>query len=342
MASKRKFSEEREASSSATSVECAIQSISPMKKSKKGNDYYVGEGSDGRKSLRFIGFDSQSNEKLSSFQSKGQSVSIRNCTTKSGDKEDEIFINRNTVIEESSKTIDIKPTIIQTKPIRDITELEDGVMVHVRAKILSAEPPRAVSRGLVQDAIIGDGSYTIGLSIWEENINKLEVLKTYKLQGLYTRTYQGIRSLTFTRNSRYYLEEEDSIPIHADDEQLDTLFGAKIMGVQNFCLHIQCINCTNNVLFETNFSIIVRCSSCKVLQSIESRQYEVSTNIIVMSGTEKKTLKLTKDLILKVLDIDDSNEFSEEMECNLLRTPTMDIEYNKSNSYVKDITFNKL
>uniref|UniRef100_A0A1X7UW72 Uncharacterized protein n=1 Tax=Amphimedon queenslandica TaxID=400682 RepID=A0A1X7UW72_AMPQE len=95
-------------------------------------------------------------------------------------------------------------------------------------------------------------------------------------------------------------------------------------------------------LFETNFNTIVRCSTCKVIQSIESKPYEVSTNIIVMSGTEKKMLKLTRDLILKVLDIDDPTEFSKEMICNLLRTPTMDIEYNKSNSYVKDITFNKL
>uniref|UniRef100_A0A1X7VGY1 Uncharacterized protein n=1 Tax=Amphimedon queenslandica TaxID=400682 RepID=A0A1X7VGY1_AMPQE len=101
MSLKRKLCEtskdEGESSSATTSVECAIQSLSPMKKSKKGNNYYVGVGSDGQKSLRFIGFDSESNKTLNSYQMKGQSVSIRNCTLKPGEKEDEVFINRNTV-----------------------------------------------------------------------------------------------------------------------------------------------------------------------------------------------------------------------------------------------------
>ena len=335
MSLKRKFEESE--GSNITEVQCAIESLSPMKKSKKGNEYYVGVGSDGQKNLRFIGFDSESNKKLTSFQLKGQSVSIRNCTKKPGEKEDEIFINRNTQIEQSPKKIVVKRTLFKTKTIREIMEVEDDIMVHLRAKIIKAEPPRAVSKGLVQDLVLSDGSHTIGLSVWEENINQLQVMKTYKLESLYTRTYQGTRTLTFTRNSTYHLEEEN-IPVDAEDEKLDILVDAKIIGVQNFCIHLKCIHCNNNVLFGANFDTIVRCSSCNVLQSIEDRHYEVSTNVIATNGTDTKMLKLSKDIILKVLDIDDPTELAEEMESNLLRTPKMDIEYNESNNYVKDIT----
>ena len=154
-------------------ITCMIQSLSPMKKSKKGNDYYTGVCSDGKKSIRIIGFDTQTNQQLLSHKSKGETVAIKNCTMKEGQSEEmEVFINRSSKIEYSPKKIDVKPIIVPDKTIRKILALEDGVVVNLKAKVLSAELPRTVSIGLVQDVVLTDGHNTIDLSVWEENTNK--------------------------------------------------------------------------------------------------------------------------------------------------------------------------
>ena len=120
-------------------VECVLQSLSPMKKSKKGNDYYTGMGSDGKKSICFIGFDSHTNKQLMSYRRKGESVAIKNCTVKTGPTDEiELFINCTTKIEYSAKKIDAKPVLIPDKTILEVLALEDDV-VNLKAKVLSAE-----------------------------------------------------------------------------------------------------------------------------------------------------------------------------------------------------------
>ena len=323
-------------------VECVIQSLSPMKKSKKGNDYYTGMGSDGKKSIRFIGFDSHTNEQLMSYQRKGESVAIKNCTVKTGPTDEiELFINRTTKIEYSPKKIAVKPIVIPDKTILEVLALEDGVIVNLKAKVLSAEPPRVVSKGLVQDIIVTDGCSTIGITAWEENTNKLEEFKSYKFENLYTRSYQGVKTLTLSRNSSYSIindEIQAQDPTHGDMEHM---VDARIVGVQNFCIYLPCLNCNSNLPLSTHFNTAVRslrCTSCSVLQSIDEREYEVSTNIIASNGTTKKNLRMCTELILKVLDIKDG-KLHDDMEESLLKTPTLDISYTERNNYVKDIVF---
>uniref|UniRef100_A0A1X7U2L1 Replication protein A OB domain-containing protein n=1 Tax=Amphimedon queenslandica TaxID=400682 RepID=A0A1X7U2L1_AMPQE len=320
-------------------ITCMIQSLSPMKKSKKGNDYYTGVCSDGNKSMRIIGFDSHSNEQLLSYKSKGETVAIKNCTVKTGPSEEiELFINRTSKIEYSPKKIDVKPIVVPDKTIPEILALEDGVIVNVTAKVLSAELPRSVSRGLVQDVVLTDGHNTIDLSVWEENTNKLEPLKSYNFESLYTRSYRGTRTLTLSRQSTFTLTDHIT-EVEPDDEKIDIVIDAKIVGVQNFCIHISCINCRNNLPLSTTFSQYLRCSNCSVLQSIYEREYDVTTNLIVVGRDDPlRNMKACKDIIVKILQIEDS-ALGEEMEESLLRTPKMDILFSERSNYVKDIKF---
>ena len=54
----------------------------------------------------------------------------------------------------------------------------DGVAVNLKAKVMAVELPRAVGTGLVQDVMLHDGANTVSLSVWDDNVNKFEVLKT--------------------------------------------------------------------------------------------------------------------------------------------------------------------
>ena len=227
-------------------------------------------------------------------------MAIKNCTVKTGPTE--LFINRTTKIEYSPKKIYVKPIVIPDKTILEVLALEDGVIVNLKAKVLSAEPPRVVSKGLIQD-IVTDGCSTIGITEWEENTNKLEEFKSYKFENLYTRSYQGVKTLTLSRNSSYSIINDEILaqdPTHGDMEHM---VDARIVGVQNFCIYLPCLNCNSNLPLSTHFNTAVRCTSCSVLQSIDERVYEVSTNIIASNRTTKKNLRMCTELILKALDI---------------------------------------
>ena len=238
-------------------------------------------------------------------------------------------------IEYSPKKIDVKPIIVPNKTIREILALEDGVVVNLKAKVLSAELPRTVSKGLVQDVVLTDGHNTIDLSVWEDNANKLEPSKSYDFEGLYTRSYRGTKQLTLSQQSIFTVND-NSPEVEPDD---DIVIDAKIVGVQNFCIHLSCINCKNNLPLSTTFTQYIRCSSCSVLQSIYEREYDVTSNIIIVGRDESvRNMKACKETILKILEIEDG-ALNEEMEESLLRTPKMDVLFSERSNYIKDITF---
>ena len=69
--------------------------------------------------------------------------------------------------------------------------MADGTKVTLRATVVSLAPVRAVSTGRVQDVTICDSSGSINLSVWEENVDKLEIGKQYKFSDIYVHSYQG-------------------------------------------------------------------------------------------------------------------------------------------------------
>ena len=61
-----------------------LASISPMKKSKGGCCYFDGSLTDGKKSIRVVGFDTKNQQKLAHFKNKNKPVAIVNCEVKEG------------------------------------------------------------------------------------------------------------------------------------------------------------------------------------------------------------------------------------------------------------------
>ena len=83
MAAKRKlefedYSQVAEEAGSAD-IHGVVTSLSPLKRSKKGNNYYHGQLCDGKQSLRFVGFASNQQKMLEEFLEGRKSVQISNC-----------------------------------------------------------------------------------------------------------------------------------------------------------------------------------------------------------------------------------------------------------------------
>ena len=86
------------------------------------------------------------------------------------------------------------------------------------------------------DVVLTDGHNTIDLSVWEENTNKLEPSKSYGFEGLHTRSSRGTKQLTLSPQSIFTVTDNFT-EVEPDDEKIDIVIDAKIVGVQNFCIH---------------------------------------------------------------------------------------------------------
>jgi ssDNA-binding replication factor A large subunit len=175
-------------------IHCAIETLSPVKKSQKGVSYYHGVVTDGKNRVPIVGFDTGTQQKLSCFHLRNETVHLDNCLIKKKSQSDdfEILLNKATVVTPSPKKFDVSKVSVETAEdlkIGDLDTIEDGTKVTLKGVVVSLAPVRAVSTGRVQDVTIYDPSGSVNLSVWEENINKLEVGKHYKFCNVYVHSF---------------------------------------------------------------------------------------------------------------------------------------------------------
>jgi DNA-directed RNA polymerase subunit RPC12/RpoP len=334
----------------AGQLHCAVQYISPVKKSQTGIGYYTGTVTDGNRTARIVGFDETTQKQLSSFQNS--SIQLQNCNIKKSRSDElEIMIGRNTIIQKSPKKFDIsfeksvqndevESSTLEVKKIADLREIDIGTAVSVKARIAAVEPARAVSTGVVQDIVIADGTGSIRMSVWEINVDKIQLHGSYQFTNLYVRTYLDEKYLTLSRKSVYEVIADDLISAVYNEEVDcdDLLTNATIVGTQNFNVHYSCFNCSTKLPDETDDALI-RCTKCKVLQSIRNRDCKVSCNVFFQTDTEVKLLKASTDIVQQIVGTE-VDFFSKKVELLMLKEKRSCVSYSRNTSFVKTIQFN--
>ena len=110
-------------------VHCAVEILSPVKKAKSGRlSYFDGRVTDGKKKLRFVGFNEGLQTKLSALNEEGQAVELQNCQIKRGRANDlEIHLDKSTSVVPSPKKI--SQTSRVAVKICEISSFNDGSIV---------------------------------------------------------------------------------------------------------------------------------------------------------------------------------------------------------------------
>ena len=114
MAAKRKlqFSDYSEVNSEASNVDIhgVVTSLSPVKKSRAGSNYYISQVCDGKQKLRFVGFSTTQQKQLTEMKEKKQSIELQNCQIKKSIRDSdklEILLKGATKILPSTKQFDV-------------------------------------------------------------------------------------------------------------------------------------------------------------------------------------------------------------------------------------------
>lgn len=95
--------------------------------------------------------------------------------------------------------------------------LPEMTNVSIRARILSIQMPHPVrsksgKQLRVAEAILGDTSGRIPLTLWQNQIYKVKVNQVLEIKDAYATEYLGITKLTLGRNGTLEVIEDPSFP----------------------------------------------------------------------------------------------------------------------------------
>ena len=148
MAAKRKlFSDYSKVESEDPNADIhgVVTSLSPIKKSRIGSNYYIGQVCDGKQKLHFVGFSTSQQKQLNELKDQSQSVELQNCQIKKSIRDSdklEVLLKGATKILPSSKEFDVSPLEYDdNKPkeimLCEVDKLPTHTLVTAKVKVYS-------------------------------------------------------------------------------------------------------------------------------------------------------------------------------------------------------------
>lgn len=308
MATKRKRESDdlkiSEIQSTATDVNVhgIITQLSPVKVSKKNEKvrYFDGKLTDGKKSLRIVSFEPILRPEMDKARINKTPITIMNCQVKEktefthgNDTTYEILASTRSKVHASPHKIDLPDNFVTSDQPSQITlsEIEDltcGQQVSIRAKVvhLDTSMPIQSRNGKLlhkQESIIADETGQIRLVLWEENIDKLVIEKSYKLDNLTIRMYNDIKYLSMSSSSIVEsIQDIGSVASpSADDDVIpdngNRILDGSIIVILSTETYPSCIRCQGKITCTSEFGKIGQCQRCHCKLKVSSC---VDTNIM--------------------------------------------------------------
>ena len=144
--------------------------------------------------------------------------------------------------------------------------------VNLNVKALQVTPSCTVPTGKQkQDVIIADSTGTIKLTLWGNEIGKLEANTSYQLLRMTICTYNGYKYVNFPKEGGSFTTIDDIGEVATNDNHLnvsDNIQDAEICGVSGLFKYKSCLKCKSKA--EVTSAKFARCTnpSCKMLQKV--------------------------------------------------------------------------
>ena len=350
MATKRKleFEDYSQVNDEVGSVDIhgVVTSLSPIKKSKKGNNYYHGQVCDGKKSLRFVGFASSHQKIFQEFLDKKECVEIRNCQIKKSNRDSdklELLVKGGTKIYSSTKKFDVSAVEFQNAEamniiLNQVDEIEVYTIISVDVKVASCGEPVTLGTRRKQEVKVVDTTAWAVVQLWEDNIGLLVEGHSYKLKQFRIVEYENVKSIAMCWEGSETLSIEElenvvDLPVIAAvvKEDCISLQNPEIAAVYKLEAFFKCLRCGSRT--EPAKLDEARCCNqeCGILnKSIFCDSFR-SVEVLFVKGCRRIALTAFGEMIAELLG-DDEMVPTEEA---LLRCPPIvELKY-KNNEIVK-------
>jgi hypothetical protein len=246
-----------------------ITELSPVKKSKKNPqvEYFDGKLSDGQKSLRMVCFKKDLHSNIAKAKEEKSIVTLTNCRVKSsaGQNQLEILLTDTSRLLPATKSFDIDGIEVDTalktetpamevSSLLDLDNIVDNQVITIVVKVVIVRSFETVTTkdGRIlkkQDCTVADRYGTCRLVLWEEDIEKLEEKKSYRLKNVAVRSFENTKYLSFSRKTDLEVVEDigevnidDDLVMNEDKKQV---FEGEVVSILSFDNYWNCNACYN-------------------------------------------------------------------------------------------------
>lgn len=311
-----------------------VASVSPLKKGRTCN-YFEGFITDGSSKLRVVGFNPGQQKTIKQFMDTKETLQLTDCEVKQARRGNsmEILLKGNTEIKESPKKfklskLDLDDETPSNIKLADLDSRSVYDRVSVTVKVLKCSDPVHVSNDKKkQDITIADLSAVSKITLWQENIGKVQTGMSYNLDNFMVREYASTKFLTYLRHCEVKLCGADS------DKEETTLSDALIVAVLQLDSYKSCLRCKARV--EPESPPLGRCSKpdCTMLQRYDVCSEHISAKLLFKDSRDMHTLYGYGDMVKNLSGITDSTALTED---SLLRIPKCSTLTHNENNVITD------
>ncbi len=147
--------------------------------------------------------------------------------------------------------------------------VQNNQRVSVTAKALRLCDKLEVKPGLFkQDVTLSDSTGTARITLWQDDIGKLEAEKSYHIQNLLVRSYDGSKYLTPPKSGSTITPKDDIGAVEEpEDDDKNELDEAEVIAVSYIAANKCCVSCKGKV--DSLDDRIGRCMKCCTTQRLD-------------------------------------------------------------------------
>ena len=242
---------------------------------------------DGKKKVRFVGFNSDQRERIEELKSK--SVELSDCAVKKQKYSDplEIVVSDKTDIAECAKVITVDADFVSRKTIimEQIGILNAGEEVQLVGKVCCVGATTVIDNGSqLQEVVVADKTGKCNLTLWAGDVGSLNEDQSYKYSNLKVKRFCNANTLVFGRNSSAVKMDDigETVPFTKAVCEEHVLDYCEVIGVQCFELVLICISCKGKT--QQLEDSLVKCDSCGILQRMENCTLSVYAKLRIRSN----------------------------------------------------------
>ena len=190
-----------------------VTELSPVKLNRKNQEYFSGKISDGKKTMRVLSFEPTLHGAMEKSRIDGNPNQIKEALLRyasgSEDTPFEIWTSRRSHVESSSeKSFDL--TDVEKKysvvALEDLVNIAVNERVVVSIKVVDMEETRTTQNKYgkeftMQNVMVADGTAQCQVVLWENEVGKLELDKSYRLENVAVCVFNDVKHLSFQRYS---------------------------------------------------------------------------------------------------------------------------------------------
>lgn len=196
--------------------------------------------------------------------------------------------------------------LVLTISLDKLPDMQEYNKVNVKAKIANISPPQTVNGGKKkQEIVLADETGTATLTLWEADIDSLQLSQSYAFTKLVVRIFLDNHFLTLPMTGVTVTAIED-IPNASDaiDGKVEpTLYHAEVCGIKELESYKVCIVCDGKVLPSSDEPIIGHCKKCGLTQKMSHCKDNLMAKMIINGHSEEDSSSLVFTTLVAFGDI---------------------------------------